>query len=376
MTNSNATTSEAKGASTAPFVHSDIHLIRATSQEIIQRTWNNNQLEWGKDLGVENYYAREKFLASQDFASNGKQKFWILVPKTFDPEHSNLDLIISAVETFERPGIIATKEQGLRDVISVSIASVFTPAHYRGHGYASLMMKLLWKEIQKMDKVQFTFLYSDVGPVFYGRIGWIAKRSDEIVIPTSHTIANPTLSSSAVLQNVTEHQLLELVEKDAQWLRETLQRQVESSNTEKVFVAVTPEPTCIAWLNARSRITAQSLKVSQDGPTILGVQDSQTNSFVLWFHDFVHHQLYIIRWRVDPKSGVETTRALLQATQAEAQMWKLPKIVIWNPDQSLVDILGLEISKRDESISSVGFVSAEYDAKNVEWVLNEKYGWC
>ncbi|KAG0005547.1 hypothetical protein BGZ80_003703 [Entomortierella chlamydospora] len=376
MTTTNSTTSETKGTSTAPIVHGDIHLIRATSQEIIQRTWTNNQQEWGKDFGAETYYARERFLASQDFASNGKQKFWVLVPRTFDPEHPDLDLILSAVETFERPGIIATKEQGLRDVLSVSIASVFTPAHYRGHGYASLMMRLLWKEIQKMDKVEFTFLYSDVGPVFYSRIGWIAKRSDEIVIPTSHTIANPTSSSDVVLQNVTEHQLLELVEKDAKWLRESLQTRVESSDRDDVFVAVIPEPTCIAWLNARSRFTAQNLKVSQDGPTILGVQDSQTNSFVLWFHDFAHHQLYIIRWRMDPKAGVETTRALLQAAQAEAQMWKLPKIVIWNPDQSLVDTLGLDISKRDESISSIGFVSAEYDSKNIEWVLNEKYGWC
>ncbi|KAF9116338.1 hypothetical protein BGX27_003331 [Mortierella sp. AM989] len=358
-----------------PFAHNDIHLISTTSQEIIQRTWTNNQLEWGKDLGAEIYYSRERFLATQDFGNNGKQKFWVLVPKSFDPEHPDLDLILSAVETFERPGIVATKEQGLHDVLSVSIASVFTPAHYRGHGYASFMMKLLWKEIQEMDKVQFTFLYSDVGPIFYGRIGWIAKRSDEIVIPTSHSISSPPSSAVVTLQNVTEHQLAKLVAKDAQWLREYLQEQVDTSSADTAFVAVTPEPTCFTWLNARSRFTAQNLRQSPEGPRVLGVEDTQTNSFVLWFHDFVHHQLYIVRWRVDPKAGDETIHALIQAAQAEAQIWNLPKIVIWNPDQSLIDILGLEVNKREESISSIGFVTSGYDSKNVEWVLNEKYGW-
>lgn len=125
----------------APFAHSDIHLIRALSTEIIQRTWTNNKAEWGKTLDIETYFSRETHLANQNFAQHGKMKLWVLVPKSFDPDHPDLDQILSAVETYERPGIVATKDQGLRDVLCVSIASVFCPACYRGHGYATLMMK-------------------------------------------------------------------------------------------------------------------------------------------------------------------------------------------------------------------------------------------
>ncbi|KAF9196085.1 hypothetical protein BGZ49_002902 [Haplosporangium sp. Z 27] len=369
-------TKEQKGMSPAPFAHDDIHLIHVTSQAIIQRTWVNSREEWGKAFEAEVYYSRERFLSSLDFAINGQQKCWVLVPKTFDPEHPDLDHILSALETYERSGIIATKEQGLRDVCSVSIASVFTPANYRGHGYASLMMKLLWEELQKMDKVQFTFLYSDVGPKFYSRFGWTADRSDEIVIPATHSLVFPASSSTSVtLQDVTENQLTELATKDIQLLRESLQEQAESSNADTVYVAVTPEPTCISWLNARSRFTAQNLKLSQDGPTVLGVKDTQTNSFVFWFHEFVYSTLFIIRWRVDPKAEDGIASALLQAALAEAKRWKLQKVVIWNPDQSVVNASGLEATKRDESISSIGFVSPGYESKHVKWELNEKYAW-
>lgn len=126
---------------TAPYSHDEVHLIPATSQAIIQQTWTNNKEEWGKTLDLETYYAREVVLATQKFTKNNKLQVWVLVPKTFDPENPDLSLILSAVETFLRPGVVATKELGVRDVTSVSVASVFTPARYRGHGYGSLMMR-------------------------------------------------------------------------------------------------------------------------------------------------------------------------------------------------------------------------------------------
>ncbi|KAF9439189.1 hypothetical protein BGZ76_009361 [Entomortierella beljakovae] len=358
-----------------PFSHKDIHLIQTTSLEIIHRTWSNSFPAWGTAFGAEKYFARETFLASQPFGSNGKQKFWVLVPKSFDPENPDGDLILSSLETFERPGIIATKEQGLRDVLSVSIASVYTPENHRKFGYASLMMKLLWKEIQDMDNVEFTFLYSDIGPVFYSRMGWLPKRSEEIIIPTAHSTFDD-LPGSVALEYVNSHNLTQILEKDVQLLRESMQEQVNISMSNAAIIAVTPEPNCINWLNARSRFTAQKLDISLEGPNSIGIHDNLTNSFALWFHDFVHCKLYIVRWRVDTNSGDETTRSLLHAAQKEARKWALLDIVIWNPDQSVVDVLGSEAVKRDESISSVGMLTPGYESRNTEWVINEKYGWC
>ncbi|KAF8943703.1 hypothetical protein BGZ47_005129 [Haplosporangium gracile] len=370
----------------APFAHEDIRLIRARSPDIIQQTWTNNRVEWGPSLDEETYYARERILASQEFTRDNKLQVWILVPKTFDSAKPQLNLILSAVETFERPGILAAKDQGLKDVLSISVASVFTPARYRGRGYASLMMKLLWKEISNTKGVSFSFLYSDVGPTFYGRLGWTPKRSEEIVIPTAHTIQNSsstaatdgdisTEHNSMTVEKVTDFNLLELIAADTEQVRTLLKAQIETASPSKVFVVVTPEPTCVLWLHARARFTAQHiLKLEQYQITEWGAK--QGKSFALWFHDLLKGQLFIIRWYLDLSDGDETARALIDAAQTEARKWKLSKVVIWNPDQSLADLLRLEIKYRDSAIPSLGLVNSTLEPDNVEWVHNEKYSWC
>ncbi|KAG0293745.1 hypothetical protein BGZ96_002387 [Linnemannia gamsii] len=370
----------------APFAHDDIHLIRAYSPDIIQQTWANNRVEWGPSLDEETYYARERMLASQEFTRDNKLQVWVLVPKTFDSVKPQLDLILSAVETFARPGIVASKDQGLKDVLSISVASVFTPAHYRGRGYASLMMKLLWKEIGNMKDVQFSFLYSDVGPNFYGRLGWTPKRSEEIVIPTAYTIPIHDSDSAAAgddrsgvrksmtVEKVTDSNVSELIVADAKQVRTLLKAQIETASSSKVFAVVTPEPTCVLWYHARARFAAQHvLKLEQYQVTEWGAK--QSKSFVLWYHDLLKEQLFIIRWYLDPSDGDETARSLIEAAQMEARKWKLSKVVIWNPDQPLADLLQLEIKYRDGAIPSLGLINSTVEKDNVEWVHNEKYSW-
>ena len=229
-----------------------------------------------------------------------------------------------------------------------------------------------------MDGIGFSFLYSDAGPTFYGRLGWTPKRSEEIVIPSSH----PTLDSakagdrSLTVEKVTDSCLSELTAADAAQVRAQLETQIESAPPSKVFAVVTPEPTCILWLHARAQYTAKNvLKLEQHQITDLGAKYGK--SFVLWFHDLIKDQLFIIRLYLDPTHGDETTsaRALLEAAQAEARKWSLSKVVIWNPDQSLADLLELEIKYRDDAIPSLGLINSTHAADNVEWVHNEKYSW-
>ncbi|KAF9937674.1 hypothetical protein BGZ75_002055 [Mortierella antarctica] len=361
----------------APFALEDIHLIQAHSPETIQRTWANNKQEWGTTIDTDTYYTRERHLGSQGFASQGKLKFWILVPTTFNPEHPDLDLILAALETYDRPGMVATKEHGVKDVQVMSIASVFTPVQYRGHGYASHMMKLLWKDIEAMERIAFTTLYSDVGPKFYGRLGWKPMRSDELVIPTSHPVAD---AESIVLDSVTDKDLLEVIQRDVQLVRGSLQAHLDESSASSpstVVVVVTPEPNCFQWMHARSRFAAQHmLKLDQHEITTLGAKDPCSDSFVLWMHHLLENKLYILRWRLDEKAGDATARALIGAAQREAQKWSLPTVVLWNPEQSLADLLGLDVKTRDKkSIPSLGLTSPAFKADNIEWILSEKYAW-
>jgi hypothetical protein len=246
--------------------------------------------------------------------------------------------------------------------------------------------RLLWKEIGNMKDVSFSFLYSDVGPTFYGRLGWTPKRSEEIVIPTAHIIPMQDSGSAAVggdrsgerksmtVEKVTDTNLSELIAADAEQVRTLLKAQIETASPSKVFIVVIPEPTCVLWLHARARFAARHiLKLEQYQITEWGAK--QGKSFVLWFHDLFKDQLFIIRWYLDPSDGDETARALIEAAQTEARNWRLSKVVIWNPDQSLADLLRLEIKYRDSAIPSLGLVNSTLETDNVEWVHNEKYSW-
>ncbi|KAF9961378.1 hypothetical protein BGZ72_003860 [Mortierella alpina] len=412
--------SKAKGP--APYALHDLILIPATEPELIQQTWTNNMEEWAKGVPLEQYHAREQHLATTAFSSENRLITWILVPKIdadvteeyktatgdqgvrggFDPmdfSKQNLERILGAVETYERPGIVATVgDEILHEVSSVSVASVYAPSKYRNHGYGKLMMRLLWKEIEDMG-ASFSFLYSDLGPDFYGNFGWTARTSTEIVILPSMTLPAPpsatgstmTTRASAktvALETVTAESLKVLIEHDAQLLRaqlkEKLKERLDTAPSDRTtFVAVTPEVRCIQWLHARAWFNAKEIWKFQE-PQIkdltLGVYvTGTTDQFVLWHHDFTDDNLFILRWRIDSTTTSDESDtialAFVKAAQQEANKWRLSKIVFWNGNVSLANLLGLEVKSRHHSIPSLGLVKSDQDTNNVEWVLNEKYSW-
>ncbi|KAF8961782.1 hypothetical protein BGZ46_001288 [Entomortierella lignicola] len=436
--------SKAKPISPAPYLHEDLVLIRATVPEIIERTWTNNMEEWAKRVPLPLYHAREKHLARTDFSSEGRLITWILVPKPnadvteaykqwalekntattlvttvsggFDPldtSEENLERILGAVETYERPGIVATiGNEELKDVSSMSVASVYAPSKYRNHGYGKLAMKLLWKEIENLG-ASFTFLYSDLGAQFYTNFGWTARKSTEIVIPPSLEIPNATASSAVPLEVVTDNNsddngkdsksILKIItDRDTHLLRQTLRRmaQQDSSSTtvttsdKKIttLVAVPPEIRCFQWLHARSWFNASEISQFKEpeysikndlnyGVRVLGRDDQ----FVLWHHDFTDDNLFIIRWRIEEEGQLGSDHsnfnhdaialAFVKAAQEEAKKWNLSKIVYWNGDASLAKLLGLKVENRGHSIPSLGLVNSKVDPQSVEWVMNEKYSW-
>jgi len=71
----------------------------------------------------------------------------------------------------------------------------------------------------------------------------------------------------------------------------------------------------------------------------------------------------------------------VRVAQAEAAEWRCRDVQSWNPDQrlrGLVEKSGLqfELVDRDaESIASLMWYG-EGQTDDVDWFLNEKYGWC
>jgi hypothetical protein len=76
--------------------------------------------------------------------------------------------------------------------------------------------------------------------------------------------------------------------------------------------------------------------------------------------------------------------ALLAMAQQEAEEWKMDHVEIWNPTSATVSATqrlhpSAEVVDRDEeSIASLQWFP-EHDgpmAEKIDWVGNEKYGWC
>ncbi|KAF8929913.1 hypothetical protein BGZ52_001655 [Haplosporangium bisporale] len=374
----------------APYALEDLHMIEATTPDLIQKTWANNWEEWAKGVEKPTYYEREIVLSKTNFSNNHKIRTWILVPKTFGVNSNkpdDLEQILSAVETYERPGIVATVAGGLQDVSSFSVASVYTPAKYRRHGYGSLLMRLLWEKMAELGGC-FSFLYSDVGPTFYGQVGWTPRRTDEIQVQTSYALPPAPLLTEEPLEQITDDTLDSLVAHDHQMLRQLLQQRLTTlPSTTKTLVAVRPEPNCFRWLHTRGQFNAILKNPTRDPAdlkiAVLGVKDPQSkDNFVIWYHDFFADQLLILRWRLtgEPETDPRLTTlglGMIKACQDEARRWNLSKVKFWNPDETFSKLVGLKIETRPDSICSLGLVQvpAQEDPETVEWVLNEHYSW-
>lgn len=82
-------------------------------------------------------------------------------------------------------------------------------------------------------------------------------------------------------------------------------------------------------------------------------------------------------------SQVEQMKALLQTAQAEAAKWKLHRVMMWDPTPLVLELVAQteiqyrRVERDHEGIASLlwyGEGSGKEDT--LEWLGNEKYGWC
>lgn len=267
-------------------------------------------------------------------------------------------------------------------------------------------IRLMWEEMESR-KIAFTFLYSDLGPDFYGDLGWTPRTCTQILIPSTITLPTPPSartrgSVKPVTLNpiATDAQLQELIDQDARLVRQDLETRLAAAKANKdtkvkTLVAVTPEIRAIQWFHARSHFNASNIYAKNlpdpsktQSDLKYGVRVPGTlNQFVLWHHDFTDDNLFILRWRLDPSplSPPETedtdaiALAFAQAAKDEAKKWNLSKVTFWNGDAELAHLLGLKVETRKDSIPSLGLLNTVYPghrSDELEWVLNQKYSWC
>ena len=229
--------------------------------------------------------------------------------------------------------------------------------------------------------------------------------------PSSHVALAPVSSSekeTAVTgaRPLRADDLEKLCNLDEQLLRAGMARDVSSKRTR---VALIPDLITMQWHHAREEFAGREMLGRE--PDIKGAcVDCEDSSRVwcIWTRTFgsteAGNTLNILRFFIEgeedavrDESGAmsDVTKlttsghaklhgaaAVLHAAQLEAARWDMKDVQIWNPSPLLVMAVryiepSMELIHRDdESIASLRWHEEPADQTKVEWVSNEKYGWC
>ena len=235
---------------------------------------------------------------------------------------------------------------------------------------------------------------------FYSRRGWHAFPSSHIALPpVSDRKDGP--SSPTTGRPLYSQDLAELCALDEKLLREKMSKPTPSES--KIRVALIPDLNTMAWHHAREDFAAKELL--NRIPDIKGAYiktDSGDQVWCIWTRMFgPDNTLHILRLVIegervahpggDESSELNTSdvqrihaaKAVLQAAQQEAGKWLTKHVEIWNPTPLAV-LAGRQIDpevqvthREQESIASLRWHGDDpTEHTKVEWLLNEKYGWC
>ncbi|KAH7385627.1 hypothetical protein BKA66DRAFT_569472 [Pyrenochaeta sp. MPI-SDFR-AT-0127] len=371
-----------------------------------------NGAEWRGALSIEAYLRREAVLSQQSLTSDGGISYWILVDTSLpnnplDPA-SGIRLPLASCETYRKKALV-WQDGELQEVICHCIGSVFCVSYLRGRGYAQRMMKELGKALrthQTDEKWQslFSVLYSDIGKKYYNDFGWEPFNSSHFSLPAGTTA---DISSLPTAHAIYAEDLRELCEIDIASVKRSLELRPKGSKT---AVALLPDIETIQWHHAREDFIGAELhgKIPKAKGAIIGTEKGK-RVWCYWSRKWSNENpaeakgntLHILRLVIEDGSweGANTSHvndssvdhshdaaiaALLVMAQREAEEWKMEHVEMWAPTTATLAAARrldphVKVVNRDaESIASLQWFP-EHDgpvADRIDWIANEKYGWC
>lgn len=251
-------------------------------------------------------------------------------------------------------------------------------------------------------------LFADILQTFYTRRGWHP-------FPSSHITLSPAPASHSlpVSKPLGIADLAPLCIEDEKLLQNRLSKSSASSK-DKTNIAILPNIETLKWHHAREEFVMNELKSEYPNqtPGIKGAIIGSTPGDRVWCYwtrvwanpnESNGNTLHILRLVIDQegfddfdpavpdavakysKNGDDTlTRkvaSLFQAAQEQAKEWNMRSVQLWNPSSlalaaaRLLEPMAEVTERQEDSIASLMWYG-EGDEKGVEWVCNEKYGWC
>ncbi|KAF1964894.1 hypothetical protein BU23DRAFT_561529 [Bimuria novae-zelandiae CBS 107.79] len=393
----------------------DLILVHPTQEEkLIQFKLNGE--EWRGALSQEAYLRREDVLSQQDQTRDGGISYWILIDKNakvnpLDPT-SSARLPLASCETYRKKALV-WQDGELKETICHGIGSVFCAPHLRGRKYAQRMMQELGETLrtyqtdEKTDSM-FSVLFSDIGRKFYANFGWEVFRSSHVSLPAG-TGAVKDLGSLPTARPLYEDDLAELCRIDEELIRKSLLSRPKGSNT---AVALVPNATNMKWHHAREDFVG--VELHRKAPKVKGAIVGEEGKRVwcywtrMWYNQdptqAKGNTLHILRlvledgcqlsWEgsgtshadgaSDDHSHDAAIAALFFMAQQQAEEWKLEHVEAWNPSSATLaaaqrlDPDAKLVDRDTESIVSLKWYPPHDGpiAESIDWIGNEKYGWC
>ncbi|KAL9043536.1 MAG: hypothetical protein Q9214_003280, partial [Letrouitia sp. 1 TL-2023] len=359
-------------------------------------------------LDEQTYVRREQHLWAQDLTRNGGITFWILVDAS-SPPLNGIRTILANCESIRKRALISKEEGTVEEVVTHGIGSVYCDPRFRGRGYASRMMIELSKKLDTWGQkdgnmVDFTVLWSDIGKDFYAKLGWECFPSTHISLrPTKGEAEDNSLSRVSLLHS---RDLAELCQQDEALLKANMKKY--GKDMSRLLIALVPDVETMQWHHAREEFLAKELL--QKSPDVKGALTKCKNGSRVWSiwtrtfgHDRAGNILNILRIVVENEAlfgrqsvdtsnlsmaeptqdTVFTIASVLRAAQLEAERWNMAAVHFWNP--SPLSVLAAKVIepsvtitiRDDDSISSLSRHRTKLKkGETVDWVVNEKYGWC
>ena len=388
---------EPNGHYELPNKNSDEVFLDIATHEELAAQQEINSIEWRGALSHEQYLRREDHLANQEVTKDGGLTGWVLLHQ---PHGSSERKVLCGCETYRKKALVS-RNGHVEDAIVYGVGSVFCPPAHRGKGYAGRMMTDLGKKLkswqgENVKKPLFSVLFSDIGKDFYARSGWQAFPSSHVSLPASDSTPRDIPGTRPLKAS----DIPELCTLDEKLLRRRL------ANSNGSAVALVPNSATVSWHHAREEFVAK--EIFDKNPIIKGAVSGEPGSRVwcYWTRVWTNPQedapntLHILRLVVEDESfsdcsaaSEESVRkvedsatlraitAVFGAAQAGAAQWGMHEVQIWNPSSTTfaaarkLDGKAVVEHREKESIAALNWYG-EGSWEEVDWICNEKYGWC